>query len=33
MHIPLLADAAGEVPDWWSDAQAGGGWLGAHAPT
>jgi predicted dehydrogenase len=32
MHIPLLADAAGEVPDWWSDAQAGGGWLGAHAP-
>lgn len=32
MHIPLLADAAGEVPAWWSDAAAGGGWLGAHAP-
>jgi predicted dehydrogenase len=32
MHIPLLADAAREVPSWWSDASAGGGWLGAHAP-
>jgi predicted dehydrogenase len=32
MHIPLLADAASEVPAWWSDASAGGGWLGAHAP-
>jgi predicted dehydrogenase len=32
MHIPLLADAAGEVPEWWSDVAAGGGWLGAHAP-
>ena len=31
MHIPLLADAASEVPAWWSDADAGGGWLGAHA--
>jgi predicted dehydrogenase len=32
MHIPLLADATSEVPAWWSDAAAGGGWLGAHAP-
>jgi predicted dehydrogenase len=32
LHIPLLADAGAEVPAWWSDAGAGGGWLGAHAP-
>ncbi|HEX4489895.1 MAG TPA: Gfo/Idh/MocA family oxidoreductase [Acidimicrobiia bacterium] len=32
MHIPLLADASSAVPAWWSDADAGGGWLGAHAP-
>ncbi len=32
LHIPLLAAATAEVPDWWSDAGAGGGWLGAHAP-
>jgi predicted dehydrogenase len=32
MHIPLLADAGAEVPPWWSDTAAGGGWLGAHAP-
>jgi predicted dehydrogenase len=32
MHIPLLADPGSEVPAWWSDAAAGGGWLGAHAP-
>jgi predicted dehydrogenase len=32
MHIPLLADAGGAVPSWWSDTAAGGGWLGAHAP-
>jgi predicted dehydrogenase len=31
LHIPLLADPAAEVPDWWSDADQGGGWLGAHA--
>ena len=31
LHIPLLADADAEVPDWWSDADQGGGWLGAHA--
>jgi predicted dehydrogenase len=32
LHIPLLADPASEVPSWWSDAEQGGGWLGAHAP-
>ncbi|MEY2431564.1 MAG: hypothetical protein QOC92_1289, partial [Acidimicrobiaceae bacterium] len=31
LHIPLLADAEAEVPEWWSDAKQGGGWLGAHA--
>jgi len=31
LHIPLLADPAAEVPDWWSDREEGGGWLGAHA--
>ena len=31
LTIPLLADPAGEVPAWWSDAAQGGGWLGAHA--
>ena len=31
LHIPLLADPAAEVPGWWSDAEQGGGWLGAHA--
>ena len=30
LHIPLLADPGAEVPDWWSDAGQGGGWLGAH---
>ncbi len=30
LHIPLLADAGSEVPDWWGDAAQGGGWLGAH---
>lgn len=28
---PGLADPASEVPEWWSDASAGGGWLGAYA--
>jgi predicted dehydrogenase len=28
---PGLADPAGEVPGWWSDAKQGGGWLGAYA--
>jgi predicted dehydrogenase len=30
LHVPVLADPAGEVPDWWADAGQGGGWLGAH---
>jgi len=29
--MPLLADPAAEVPDWWARAEEGGGWLGAHA--
>jgi predicted dehydrogenase len=32
LHIPVLADSDAVVPDWWADADAGGGWLGAHAP-
>lgn len=31
LHIPLLADPASEVPQWWSSAADHGGWLGAHA--
>jgi predicted dehydrogenase len=31
MNVPVLADPAGEVPDWWSRTDAGGGWLGAYA--
>jgi predicted dehydrogenase len=31
MNVPVLADPAGEVPDWWSAAASGGGWLGAYA--
>jgi predicted dehydrogenase len=31
LHIPMLADATGEVPGWWADAAQGGGWLGAQA--
>jgi predicted dehydrogenase len=30
LDMPLLADPAGELPAWWSDADQGGGWLGAH---
>jgi predicted dehydrogenase len=30
MHVPMLADPDAVVPDWWADAGAGGGWLGAH---
>jgi predicted dehydrogenase len=30
LHIPLLADPTAEVPEWWSDAAQGGGWLGAQ---
>ena len=29
LNLPILADPAGEVPDWWADAAEGGGWLGA----
>jgi predicted dehydrogenase len=31
LHIPLLAAPGSEVPDWWSRAEQGGGWLGAQA--
>lgn len=31
MNVPVLADPAGEVPDWWSSSESGGGWLGAYA--
>ncbi|HEX3708129.1 MAG TPA: Gfo/Idh/MocA family oxidoreductase [Mycobacteriales bacterium] len=30
LHIPLLAGEGSEVPDWWSQASEGGGWLGAQ---
>jgi len=30
MHVPVLIDPDAVVPDWWADASAGGGWLGAH---
>jgi len=30
LHVPLLASAADEVPEWWAEADQGGGWLGAH---
>jgi predicted dehydrogenase len=30
LHVPLLADRDAEVPEWWADTDAGGGWLGAH---
>jgi predicted dehydrogenase len=30
LHVPVLADPAGEVPPWWADSAQGGGWLGAH---
>jgi predicted dehydrogenase len=28
-YVPLVADAAARVPEWWFDAARGGGWLGA----
>jgi predicted dehydrogenase len=31
LHVPMLADPAGELPGWWADASQGGGWLGAQA--
>jgi predicted dehydrogenase len=30
MHVPMLADPAAVVPEWWADERQGGGWLGAH---
>jgi predicted dehydrogenase len=30
MVVPMLADPAAEVPAWWADDTAGGGWFGAH---
>jgi predicted dehydrogenase len=31
LHLPVLADPRGELPDWWLRRDAGGGWLGAYA--
>ncbi len=31
LHIPMLADSAAEVPEWWADPAGGGGWLAAQA--
>ena len=30
LELPLFASAGTEVPDWWADADQGGGWLGAN---
>jgi predicted dehydrogenase len=30
LHVPVLAEREAELPDWWADAEQGGGWLGAH---
>ena len=30
LHVGVLAETTAEVPVWWADADAGGGWLGAH---
>jgi predicted dehydrogenase len=30
MHVPVLADPDGVVPDWWADRGSRGGWLWAH---
>lgn len=30
LHVPMLVDPAAEVPEWWSDADQGGGWMAAH---
>jgi predicted dehydrogenase len=30
LHVPVLADRDAELPEWWADAEQGGGWLGAH---
>ena len=29
-HMPALADASAEVPEWWRSEEEGGGWLGAY---
>jgi predicted dehydrogenase len=28
-YVPFVADPTARVPEWWFDASAGGGWLGA----
>jgi predicted dehydrogenase len=28
-YVPLVADPAAAVPDWWFEGRRGGGWLGA----
>ncbi len=30
LHVPVLVEAGAEVPEWWADAGAGGGWFTAH---
>lgn len=30
LEVPLIADHGAEVPDWWEDRDADGGWLGAY---
>jgi predicted dehydrogenase len=30
LHVGVLADPSAELPDWWADADQGGGWFGAH---
>jgi predicted dehydrogenase len=30
LHVPVLADAGAQLPEWWTDATEGGGWLHAH---
>ena len=31
LSLPMFAYEGTTVPDWWQDADQGGGWLGAHA--
>lgn len=30
MHVPVLAESDAQVPAWWADASASGGWMAAH---
>lgn len=30
LHVPTLVDAGDAIPEWWSNVEEGGGWLGAH---